>query len=82
MSKETACARLSKELGGSWKYRGFRGWMCSDGRQVVPVFNGYIDEWGNHESGTPKYLLGMKTDVTAIVRPNRWLDRFDLAEAP
>jgi len=44
------CKLLEKRFGGKWKYRGFVGWDCDDGRYACYISNG-CDEFDNPYPG-------------------------------
>jgi hypothetical protein len=74
----TVSSRLSKRellercYGGRWKYKGFCGWFCDDGRFVTAVSNG-VDENDNPYGGPFRYCL--YGDGRA-----EWIDWYKLVE--
>ena len=62
---ETIKDRLAAALGGRWRYRGFVGWDCDDGRTVRPHGGVFYDEYA------PLYWKASSgEDVTHLVRPD------------
>lgn len=58
-------SQLNAELGGTWKWYGFGGWKCDDGRHIRRYANCMCDDYCGHNS-TYRLSPGWE-DVTHLV---------------